>query len=50
MWITNKDPLYTTWNSILVMAYMGKESYKKRSRYIGITDPPYSTPETNITL
>ena len=47
MWITNKDPLYTTWNSILCNDLYGKRILQK-NRYIDITDSLYCTPETNI--
>ena len=51
--ITNKNLLYSTGNSTQysVMAYMGKESKKKRMDVcICITDSLCCTPETKTTL
>ena len=53
--VTNKNLLYSTGNSIQysVMAYMGKDSKKKKKRVdicICITDSLCCTPETNTTL
>ena len=53
-WITNENLLYSTGHSIQcsVMAYIGKETKKKKRVDIGIriTDSLCCTPETNTTL